>query len=823
MSGFSLAARGASVVPGVCRHCGDPCAAGSVSAGGDTFCCRGCASVFALLQQSGLGAFYTCETAPGVSQRGAARRAPARFAALDDPAVAAALLEFDDGAMAAVTLSVPDLHCASCLWLLERLWRLHPGIVRADADLMRRTVHIWFRPAEISLRAVAEQLAAAGYEPVITGEAGRAGLSAPVKSLYLRLAVAGFAFGNIMIFSIPRYANGAPLEGGFQRLFDTLNIALAIPVLLFSASGFFASARRALRTRHVTLDVPVALGLAVMFGRSVTDIATGTGEGFMDSFTGLVFFLLIGRLLQHKAFDRIAFDRSFRSFLPLSVLVDTGHGAVPTPLDRVREGDRIVVRPQEIVPADAVLLDDRGAVDYAFVTGESSPVSVAPGDLVRAGGRAVGRTLRLMVRQRVSHSQLAALWNNPAFAKPKRRWLSSATDTFGVVFTMVAVSLAAIGAAAWWPDARMSLQVATAVLIIACPCAITLAAPITLGTAMEILGRRGLYLKHGSVALDLARAGSIVFDKTGTLTSTTSATSTAGSQRAEPVGLTSDDWRLARRLASESVHPVSRVMAAWGPSDGDVRDVEEVAGGGLRGVVDGRRVVVGAPAFVASETGVDAPGGIEGPAVAIDGRIRGWVRLPAPVRSGVEDAARALAATHDVSLMSGDRVEEAGRWRPVFGERMAFAQSPAAKLAAIEARQALGERVLMVGDGLNDAGALAAASVGMAVSDETACIVPACDAVIRGDRLAQLPALLRFTRRARQVVIACFALSIVYNAVGLSLALSGLLTPLVTAILMPVSSLTILALGSGGMRWFARELAPAEEAVDQAVPVGAAA
>lgn len=821
MSAFSFAAPAA---PGVCRHCGDPCAAAAVSAEGHTFCCRGCASVFALLQESGLGGFYTCETPPGVSQRRAGGRAASRFAALDDPAVAAALLEFDDGAMAAVTLSVPDLHCASCLWLLERLWRLHPGIVRADADLMRRTVHIWFRPAEISLRAVAEQLAAAGYEPVITGEAGRAGLSAPVKSLYLRLAVAGFAFGNIMIFSIPRYANGVPLEGGFQRLFDTLNIALAIPVLLFSASGFFGAAWRALKTRHVTLDVPVALGLAVMFARSVADIATGAGEGFMDSFTGLVFFLLIGRLLQHKAFDRIAFDRSFRSFLPLSVLVETAHGPVATPLDRVREGDRIVVRPHEIVPADACLNDGaNGSVDYAFVTGESSPVSVAPGDLVRAGGRAAGRTLHLTVRQRVSHSQLAALWNNPAFAKPKRRWLTGATDTFGVVFTIVAVSLAAAGAVAWWPDARMSLQVATAVLIIACPCAITLAAPITLGTAMEMLGRRGLYLKHASVALDLARTGSIVFDKTGTLTSTAG---TAGAHRAEPVGLTTDDWRLARRLASESVHPVSRVMAAWGPSEGDVRGADEVAGGGLRGVVDGRQVVLGAPAFVARETGAAMPRDVEGPAVAIDGAFRGWVRLLTPARPGIEDTARALAATHDISLMSGDRVEEAARWQPIFGRHMAFAQSPAEKLAAVEARQARGERVLMIGDGLNDAGALAAASVGMAVSDETACIVPACDAVIRGDRLTQLPALLRFTRRARQIVIACFALSIVYNVVGLSLALSGLLTPLVTAILMPVSSLSILALGAGGMRWYARELGPAadrEDAVDQAVAAGAPA
>lgn len=772
-------------------------------ASGASFCCRGCASVFRLLAETGLGGFYACDIAPGVSQRHMASRGTARFAALDDPAVRARLLEFDDGAMAAVTFHVPDIHCASCLWLIERLWRLDTGIVRTDADLVRRTVHVWFRPERISLRGVAERLAAIGYEPVITDEARSLGMPPARRRLVLKLAVAGFAFGNIMLFSIPRYANGVPLEGGFQRLFDLLNIALAIPVLLFSASEFFSSSWRALRAGRITLDVPVALGLAVMFGRSVADITAGRGEGFMDSFTGLVFFLLIGRLLQHKAFDRIAFDRSFRSFLPLSVLVETGEGLTPTPLSNVRQGDRIVVRPHEIVPADAVCLEQEGAVDYAFVTGESEPVAVRKGDIVRAGGRAARRSLRLSVMHGVSQSRLADLWNNPAFAKEKRRWLSGVTDTFGAVFTASAVAIATIGAIAWWPDARMSMQVATAVLIIACPCAITLAAPITLGTAMELLGRRGLFLKHGSVALDLGRADTVAFDKTGTLTTA------AGGFTAEADGLTEDEWRLARRLAAESVHPVSRAIAAV-PASGAVGDCVEIAGAGLRGTVDGRLVVIGSPRFVEAEIGMPSADARGGTAVAIDGRLRGWVRLRTPERQGIEHAVRDLAGTHDVWLISGDRRDQAPRWRSLFRERMWFRLSPEEKLAHVVSRQSAGARVLMVGDGLNDAAALAAADVGIAVSDETACVVPACDAVIRGDRLIELPAFIRFARRARQVVIACFVVSMVYNAAGMWLALSGLLTPLATAILMPVSSLTILALGAGGMRWYARELAPAE-------------
>jgi len=792
----------ASTAVTVCRHCGDPCTDRPVRRGDDTFCCRGCASVYLLLHNAGLAAFYDCEAPPGVSQRRARRRS-AQYAVLDDPAVATRLVAFDAGEQAMATFDVPDLHCASCLWLIERLWRLDSGIIRADADLTRRVVRVWFRPSSISLRGVAERLSAAGYPPVVPVEGSAGAVPAARRGLYLRLAVAGFAFGNIMLFSIPRYVNGAPLEDGFQRLFDILNVTFALPVLLYSASGFFTSAWQSVRLRKVTLDVPIAIGLVVMFARSIADIVTGYGEGYLDSFTGLVFFLLIGRLLQQKAFDRIAFDRSFRSFMPLSVLVRGADGLRPTPIERLTEGDTIVVRPYEVVPADAELIDANGAVDYAFVTGESRPVALTRGDAVRAGGRVVGRSLTLTVVRPVSHSRLAALWNNPAFARPKRRWLTDVTERFGAFFTTFALLLATAGAIAWWPDARMSASVATAVLIIACPCAITLAAPITLGTAMELFGRVGLYLKHGAVALDLARTSTIVFDKTGTLTTATDGL------RAESVGLSDDEWRLARRLAAESVHPISRAMAAGDSAHGVVTECAEHPGGGVAGSVDGRRVVVGSPSFIQQQCGVTPlrPAAL-GPSagIAIDGTFRGWARLIAPPRDGIEQAVARLGTSYDVWLLSGDRDEEAVRWRRVFSGRAAFSQAPDDKLVAVAAHESTGSRVLMVGDGLNDAGALAAANVGMAVSDDTACMVPACDAVIQGRRLPDLPVLLRFARRARQVVIACFAVSILYNVVGLSLALAGRLTPLATAILMPISSLTILAMGAGGMRWFGRAL-----------------
>ena len=802
MTTFSAAFDGAAVptasarTSALCRHCGDPCDRAAVTTEAGTFCCGGCESVFTLLSDHGMTAFYTCDVRPGTSQRTASDRDPSRFDALDDPEVARRFATPRGDGLLRVVFPTPSMHCASCLWLLEQLWRFHPGIVRSEANLMNRTVAVEFRSAEISLRAVAEQLASLGYEPVLDQEPA-AGVPAVRRSLYLKIGVAGFAFGNVMLFSIPRYANGAPLPPQFQEMFGVLNLAFSLPVLLYSAADYFRAAWSAARGRTITLDVPIAIGLAVLFGRSAVEILLGSGEGFLDSFSGLVFFLLIGKLFQQKAFESIAFERTVQSFLPLSVRVERDHGVVLARVETLRPGDTIAVRPQEVVPADAVLLDAHGAIDYAFVTGEQVPVTVERGALIQAGGRVTGRTLRMAVARAVSHSRLAGLWSDPVFEQPKAHWLTSLLARFGWWFTVIAMGLAVAGAISWWPDGRKAAEVATAVLMIACPCAFTLAAPMTLGTAMGVLGRTGFYLKHSAVALDLSRVDTIAFDKTGTLTTA------AADAEVMCTGFSDADWQLVQRLAAHSVHPVSRAIAGPRAETGAASDVNETSGRGVSGTIDGHRVVIGAASFVAAATGravTTEPGADLVTWAAVDDGAPGTIRLSAPDRPGMPAAVSAVAARYTTWLLSGDHATEAPRWASAFGARMKFRQSPEDKLAAVRAAQAARHRVAMIGDGLNDAGALAAADVGIAVSDETACLVPACDAVIRGDQLPRLPVFLAYTRRARRVIMLCFAVSIAYNWLGLTLALTGRLTPLATAILMPVSSLTIVALSVGLMR-----------------------
>jgi Cu+-exporting ATPase len=781
----------------VCRHCGDPCRDEGISNTNGTFCCTGCEAVFSLIAGQRLTDFYACEVPPGRSQRGVARGQD--FAVLESPDVIGRLVEDLGHGRVAATLSVPAIHCGSCVWLLEQLWRFDPAIGRSEVDLFRHTVRVEFQRDRTSLSAIAAHLAALGYPPVVDTERSPARMPAARRDLYLRIGVAGFAFGNMMLFSVPRYLNGMPLDDHFQRLFDALNVVFAIPVLVYSAAPYFRAARAALAARTMVLEVPIAAGLAVLFGRSLADILTRSSEGFLDSFAGLVFFLLIGRLFQQRAFDRIAFDRTIRSFLPLSVLVDDGTSRVPTPIDQLRIGDVMVIRPHEVVPADALFLDVDGVIDYAFATGESRPVAIEHGASVQAGGRVLGHAVRLAVVQRVSQSKLVDLWNNPIVSRPKPDRLSEVTANFSRWFVRVVIGLALVGGAVWWSNGRRAAEVVTAVLIIACPCALTLAAPLTLGTGVGQLGRVGLFLKRVAAAHDLGRVDTIVFDKTGTLTAR--AVSTSGAQFAP------GQWQLIRRLAAESVHPVSIALAAGGPSaNGPVDNVQEIAGHGIGGDVDGHRVVIGTRDFVAASTGRPLDTARDTTWAAVDATV-GPVHVLAEPRPGIRDALLALGARYELWLLTGDRSPDESHWRDLFGDQVRYRQSPDQKLAAVQELQAAGRHVLMIGDGLNDAGALAAADVGLAVSDDAACLVPACDGVLRGDRVVALPLLLRYARLARRVVWLCFVVSVGYNVLGVSFALAGRLTPLVTAILMPVSSLTIVALSVGLMRIGARAVA----------------
>ncbi|MBC7446662.1 MAG: heavy metal translocating P-type ATPase, partial [Hymenobacteraceae bacterium] len=711
--------------PIACAHCGNVCPpqpfASQAKASHDKpFCCAGCRAVYELLAGRNLCQYYSlADGQPG--RKVPTVELPGRFAYLDEPAVQTQLLAFRSPTLARLTLHLPQMHCASCIWLLEHLYRLNPHIVESRVNFPRKEISLAYRPQETSLRDVVALLAAIGYEPQLTLAELGARPPPTNRALLIKLGLAGFAFGNVMLLAFPDYL--APVgerAGGFGRFFGYLSLALALPVLLVSARGFFQSAWQGLRQRYINLDFPISLGLAALFTVSAIEVVRGHGVGYFDSFTGLVFFLLIGKWAQQRTTDALRFDRDFTSYFPVAVtrLTEGEEGSIS--VKELKVGDRIRVRHQEVIPADAILLRGAGEIDYSFVTGESTPVLKVAGEIIYAGGRQLADAVELEVVREVSQGYLTQLWNNPAFQKAERTdnsgntGLETYANRVGRWFVGATLVLA-LGAVAYWygyrHDAALAIRAFTAVLVIACPCALSLATPFALGTALGIFGRHKFYLKNAAVAETLARADTLVFDKTGTLTDVKQS-----QVRYEGAPLTPRQHQRLAALVGCSTHPLSlRLRQELGASDYDdfVADFTEKPGQGLRATVAGMAVRVGGRAFVGTFAGSQAnlvlppppPGEFDGgPAevcVAFGGEVVGRFIFENVYRDGLPEVLAALQPRYHLAVLSGDHAGEEPRLRALFGPRaeLRFRQSPLDKLTYIADIQRQGRTVVMIGDG----------------------------------------------------------------------------------------------------------------------------
>jgi Cu+-exporting ATPase len=798
-----------------CYHCGEDVEGEPLRRDDKEFCCLGCATVYELLRDNDLCDYYQLNGQAGLSQRD---RAPSeQFKFLDDDKVAAQLLDFADGQVAKVTFFVPAIHCSSCIWLLENLHKLQPGVAGTRVNFLRKEVSISFDPGQASLRQVADLLAQIGYPPHITLEsldkAAPSRKPQTDRALLYKAGVAFFCFGNMMLLSFPEYLTlGEFVETNFRQFFGYLNILLALPVVFYCSTDYFQSAYQAYRQRQMNIDVPIALGIVALFGVSLYEILTHTGAGYLDSLGGLLFFLLSGRLFQQKTYDALSFERDYKSYFPISVTVRRDGAEHMVQVADLKRGDRMVIHHQELVPADARLLKTPGAeaamIDYSFVTGEAVPVAKPVGELVYAGGRQTGGTIELEVVKEFSQSYLTQLWNNEAFQKGQESQMERITNKFSKAFT-TNVLVVSTGAALYWlpQDVSTALRAFTSVLIIACPCAISLAAPFALGTALRIFGRRNFYLKNTAVIERLAATDTVVLDKTGTLTDT---------QQAEVAyhgaPLTPGELAAVGTLAKQSTHPLSKAVAAWAkPPAGaaTLAGVREVAGQGLAADWQGQEVRFGSARWVLGDqplpTGDEAGSRVY---LRIGPDYRGYFQVQNRYRDGVGEVIAALAPSHKLMVLSGDNEKERARLEALFADHqamtpMAFGQSPQDKLDFVAQLRAKGRQVMMLGDGLNDAGALKQSNVGVAVSDNVLAFSPASDAILDGQSFAQLPQFVRLAKASVVIIRLCFVLSLGYNVVGLSFAVRGALSPVVSAILMPLSSVTVVAFATLAVRWVA--------------------
>ncbi|MCW5907160.1 MAG: heavy metal translocating P-type ATPase metal-binding domain-containing protein [Chitinophagales bacterium] len=784
-----------------CYHCGENCD-GSIVFQQHRFCCNGCKTVYELLNENNLCSYYDLNQTPGTSLKSAPSNK--KFAYLDDAEVKQQLIQFSDDNVSTVTFYIPRIHCSSCLFLLENLHRLKDGVQRCRVNFLKREAHITFDNSKLSLRQVVETLANIGYEPSINlNDLNRKETGQHLRQYYLKIGVAFFAFGNIMLLTFPEYLGiDALTESPFRKFFGYLNFVLALPVLLYSSQEFFVSAWNALKQKALNMDVPIVLGILAMFVRSAYEVFSHTGGGYFDTLASLVLLMLIGRLFQNKTFYTLSFERDYKSYFPVAVTLVNNGTESSIPLTKLRVGDRMLVRNMELIPADAVLIKGKAAIDYSFVTGEASPVAKQSGDLIYAGGRQTGSAIEVEVVKDVSHSYLARLWNDAAFGKSQKQPVTSLATKAGKWFTPVVITIAFIAAAWWWnTDMQKALNAFTSVLIITCPCALALSSPFTLGNVLRILGQHKIYLKNAIAVETLAQIDTIVFDKTGTLTNTKNARIEFVNGANGEATLSDYELQLVKSLVYHSSHPLSRKVCDYLKGIGIIptEDFKEEEGKGIEGWVDENCVRVGSKKFLIGEENADGSKVSDfrhasKVYVGINGKVRGFFLVKNEYRKGFGELMKSLVKLFSLFVVSGDNDAEKNFLKQYVPENnLIFHQQPADKLEVIKELQASGKKVMMIGDGLNDAGALKQADAGIAISDDVNNFSPACDGIIDSEKFETIHSFLRYCRSAVNIIKVSFAISIAYNIVGVYFAVQGTMSPLVAAVLMPISSVTIIA------------------------------
>ena len=785
-----------------CFHCGlDIEKADEIHFDTKVFCCNGCKTVYEIFSANDLSCYYDFEQSPGATPLDIA----GKYDFLDNPTIVAKLLDFQEENTEIITLSIPHIHCSSCIWILENLQRLQTGINTSQVNFPEKKVRINYNPTLVTVKEIVYLLSSIGYEPYISLENYETGKEKIDRSLTYKLGVAFFCFGNIMLLSFPEYFEVEEYWlDQYRGFFRWLIFALSLPSFFYSASGYYVSAYKSIRSKMLNIDIPIALGIVVMFVRSTFDIIMDYGSGFFDSLCGLIFFMLLGKMFQIKTYSFLSFERDFKSYFPIAITrINSDASEESIPVFDIQKGDRLLIRNQELIPVDGILISEKSEIDYSFVTGEAIPIVKQSGDKIFAGGKQIGKVIEMEVLHSVSQSYLTQLWSNDVFQKKVDQKHKTITDAISRYFTPILLLIAFAGFGYWiFFDANTAFNVFTAVLIVACPCALALTAPFTMGNVLRIMGKQKFYLKNALVIEQLAKVDTIVFDKTGTIT-----TNKKSNISYQGIELSVEEQALIKSVLRASNHPLSRMLYDFLPETKREKVIlfEEIPGKGIQAKIFDRQIQIGSASFV----GKIQEEGLQQTAVhiKIDEVYCGHYIFNNEYRTGLEDLFQLLNKKYEIKILSGDNEGERPTLEKLLpnGVELVFNQKPDEKLAFIKQLQEQGKNVMMVGDGLNDAGALAQSNVGISISENVNVFSPACDAILDASEFFKLNYFLNLSKDAIKTIKMSFGLSLLYNVVGLSFAITGNLLPLVAAIIMPLSTITIVSFVTIMSNYYARK------------------
>lgn len=768
-----------------CYHCHDVLPARIFYADNHAFCCNSCKQVYQLLSEHALGEYYEQDANAGIRPNNSDSES---FAVLDDPEIRKKYIDFQEEHIVKLTLHLPQIHCASCIFLLEHLHRLNEGIIRSTVHFPKKTATITVNTELIKLSELALLLTKIGYAPNFKSIDKSS--STFDKRLLLQLGIAGFAFGSIMLWSFPEYLGIDHTYSSIRNLSSYLSFIVSIPVLLFSAQDYFKSAIAGIRMRSLNLDIPIAIGILALYIRSCVAIFSQEGPGYMDSFAAFIFFLLIGKWFQGKTYQWLSFERDFRSYFPVAVIKKSAEGTALCPIDQLAVGDEIFIRNEEIVPCDCILLSEKATVDYSFVNGEADWIAKKKGDLLYAGGKNFGDTIQLVVSKTTERSTLTQLWND-RHAKRTELTFQTRQDRISKYFIAVVLGLAILTSIVWiWIDPAQIPEIVTAILIVACPCALALSVPFVYGNMLRVLGKNGFYLRNTAIIERIQQCNYLVFDKTGTLTE-------QDHKQIQYEGRTLTEFeKLALyQMTKHAVHPYAKgiheMLSLSMADSGSVNTAIEIPG---KGISYGS-FQLGSAEFI----GLEDPQSDESLVYfAAEGKLLGTFLFQSKLRGQLKELVQSLGKNYQLAVVSGDKPKDLNLLKDIFpaGTQFHFEQQPLQKKEFIQGLQAQGNYALMIGDGLNDAGALNEAFVGVALSEDLVRFTPASDAILKADNLKKLAEYFKFIRDGKNFLRICFAFSLCYNLTGIGFAVSGQLTPFVATILMPLSSVTVVSLAT---------------------------
>lgn len=808
-----------------CIHCGLPVPPGLVVPDtNEQFCCNGCRTVYHIINASGLDRFYRLrESAGEAGQR--AKITDRTYAEFDDPTFAD--LYIRPGEHNTVELYLEGIHCSACVWLVEKLPRVRPGVVAARLDLRQARVEITWDPQSVNLSQIARTLDNLGYPPHPAKDVrARDARRALDRKFLIRIGVAAACAGNVMTIAFALYGGAfTGMDPQYARFFRWISLFLGLIALLWPGAIFFRGALAALRTRTAHLDLPIAIALAVGALAGVINVFRDAGEIYFDSLTMLVFLLLVGRWIQHRQ-QRWAADavELLYSLTPSSVRVVRDGATAEVPIEAVQQNELAEVRAGESIPIDGTVAAGKSTVDQSLLTGESVPIPVAPQDTVAAGTTNVAATLRIRVGATGEHTRVGKLMRLVERCAQERAPIVRFADRVAGWFVVIVLALATLTFALWlWLDPSRAAANTVALLIVSCPCALGLATPLAVTVAIGQAAKRGILIKGGDALELLARPATLLLDKTGTLTQgRTRVVTWHGPEHLKP---------LVAALEAHSSHPIALALAHDLRNDDTpaptITDVQQTTGAGITGHVhttplppsaapgEGQKettlttpLLIGSPAFLQSR-GITVPDELaEATAqliadtqtpvqIAVDGVCRAVAGLRDPLRPDANAALNTLARRGwEIRMASGDHpdvVTAVGRELGLPAHASLGGMTPEDKLNTVKNLQA-NQPVVMVGDGVNDAAALAAANVGLAVHGSAEASLAAADIYISRPGLNHIVSVVGSARRTVSTIRRALVASLAYNATAATLAILGIIGPLLAAILMPLSSLTVVTL-----------------------------